>query len=304
VESFPGMGVAVFHHWFDHFTGAGSGARTLEVIRRSPAVDERPWPLVFVHGAFTAAWCWDEYFLGHFAEHGFEATAISLRGHGGSDGGEALHMHSIADYVADVESVIRECSRPPVLIGHSMGGFVVQKLLERMRLPGAALMASVPPGGLATPVMRLFMTQPLLFGQISLMHWAGPGAVDIETARRAVFSDGLDRQRVQEFAHRMQGESQRAILDMTVFNLPAPASVAPTPTLVLAAADDALFSVNENRYTASVYDAEFTVIPNIAHAMMLEPHWQAAAAALEDWLERLATSESGRTTADWPSGRR
>jgi len=294
----------VFHHWFDHFTGAGSGARTLEVIRRGPAVDERPWPLVFVHGAYTAAWCWDEYFLSYFAERGYEATAISLRGHGGSDGGESLHIHSIADYVADVESVIGECSRPPVLIGHSMGGFVVQKLLERMRLPGAALMASVPPGGLATPVMRLFMTQPLLFGQISLMHWAGPGAVDIETARRAVFSDGLDRQRVQEFAHRMQGESQRAILDMTLFNLPSPAAVGPTPTLVLAAADDALFSVNENRYTASVYDAEFAVIPNIAHAMMLEPHWHSAAVALGDWLARLATSESARTAVDWPSGRR
>ena len=297
-------GMHVFHHWFDHFSGVGSGARTLEIIRRSPIRDERPWPLLFVHGAYTAAWCWDEYFLDYFASRGFDATALSLRGHGGSSGSESLHMHGILDYVADLESVVADFERPPVLIGHSMGGFVVQKLLERLDLPGAVLMASVPPGGLATSVMRLFMTQPLLFGQISLMHWAGPGAVDLDTARRAVFSDALDRERLREFAYRMQGESQRAILDMTVFSMPSPAALSGTPTLVMAAEDDALFSVNENRYTANLNDAEFVVIPDIAHAMMLEPHWERAAAALADWLERLPTSETDQTVVDLPSDRR
>jgi pimeloyl-ACP methyl ester carboxylesterase len=37
---------------------------------------------------------------------------------------------SLADYVDDVKSVVRSLPSTPVLIGHSMGRFVVQKYLE------------------------------------------------------------------------------------------------------------------------------------------------------------------------------
>jgi alpha-beta hydrolase superfamily lysophospholipase len=42
---------------------------------------------------------------------------------------------------------------PPVLLGRSMGGLVVQGVLERYRAaPAAVLLASAPPGhGLAVP---------------------------------------------------------------------------------------------------------------------------------------------------------
>ena len=43
-------------------------------------------PLLFVHGAYCAAWVWEEYFLPWFAQRGWNATAISLEGHGDSRG--------------------------------------------------------------------------------------------------------------------------------------------------------------------------------------------------------------------------
>lgn len=58
----------------------------LEIISRKPASSARPTPLLFVHGAWHAAWCWAEYFLDYFAAHGYESSALSLRGHGGSEG--------------------------------------------------------------------------------------------------------------------------------------------------------------------------------------------------------------------------
>jgi pimeloyl-ACP methyl ester carboxylesterase len=43
-----------------------------------------------------------------------------------------------------VTSIVTALPAPPVLIGHSMGGFVVQKYLEKYQAPGAVLMCAVP----------------------------------------------------------------------------------------------------------------------------------------------------------------
>ena len=99
-------------------------AHDLEVIARKGDGESANPPLLFVHGSCHAAWCWDEHFLGFFAEHGYDAYALSLRGHGTSGGGERLRWTSIADYVADVEQVAAELPRPPVVIGHSLGGYL------------------------------------------------------------------------------------------------------------------------------------------------------------------------------------
>ena len=53
----------------------------LEIFRRSPSGKAKSkHPIVFVHGAFTGAWCWNEHFLTWFADKGFETVSFSLRG--------------------------------------------------------------------------------------------------------------------------------------------------------------------------------------------------------------------------------
>ena len=69
----------------------------LEVLCRMPAGEARPTPLLFVHGAYTAAWCWDENFLPWFAEQGYAAYAVSLSGHGASRGRAYLDSFSISE---------------------------------------------------------------------------------------------------------------------------------------------------------------------------------------------------------------
>ena len=74
----------------------------LEVLSSTPVGRLKPVPLLFIHGAFTGAWCLQEHFLPFFAEAGYAAYAVSLSGHGNSRGKEYLDHLSIADYVADV----------------------------------------------------------------------------------------------------------------------------------------------------------------------------------------------------------
>jgi pimeloyl-ACP methyl ester carboxylesterase len=53
----------------------------IEVIDKGCVSESRPVPLHFVHAAWHAAWCWDEHFLSFFADKGYRALAVSLRGH-------------------------------------------------------------------------------------------------------------------------------------------------------------------------------------------------------------------------------
>src|SRR6516225_3592642 len=81
------------------------GGRMLEVIDKGSATESHPVPLVFVHGGAHGAWCWDDHFLDFFANNGYRAIALSLRGHGGSPVSKPLNKCTIADYVDDVRSV-------------------------------------------------------------------------------------------------------------------------------------------------------------------------------------------------------
>jgi pimeloyl-ACP methyl ester carboxylesterase len=80
----------------------------LEVIDKGATSASHPHPLLFVHGAWHAAWCWDEHFLPYFADRGYRAVALSLRGHGGSATPKPLRALSFTDYIEDIA-----CPRPP-----------------------------------------------------------------------------------------------------------------------------------------------------------------------------------------------
>ena len=48
----------------------------LEIRKRVPASGTRKPPLVFVHGGYCDAWCWEPYFLPWFASRGYPSYAL------------------------------------------------------------------------------------------------------------------------------------------------------------------------------------------------------------------------------------
>ena len=255
----------------------------LEVIEKGSCSASHPVPLLFVHGAWHAAWCWDEHFLGFFADKGYRALAVSLRGHGNSPTSKPLGSCSIADYVEDVGEVADSLPTTPVLIGHSAGGFVVQKYLESHDAPAAVLVASTPCRGLFRCLTRLMRRHPWLTTRMivtgkSLPRFNSPGL-----AREAFFSAKTPESHVRRYAARLQDESARVGRDQLLLNLPKPKRVR-TPLLVLGAADDACFSPKEVRATARAYGTEAEIFPDMGHDMMLEPGWTAVAERIDTWL--------------------
>lgn len=273
--------------------GLGDPELKIEVISRRPRRPSKHPPLVFVHGAYGGAWIWDHHFLPFFAERGYEAHALSLRGHGESGGWEQLAFARLSDYVADLEQVALAMPRPPVLIGHSMGGMVVQKYMHAHPTPAAVLMAAVPPHGLIGTFYGMAFTNPRLFYELSMIQAFGPWMADTASVRRALFSEDCPDHVIDAILPRLQAESQMVILDLVGLDLPPsmPSAELKTPVLVLGAESDAFVFRGGLEATAATYGTEAEIFPNMAHAMMLEPGWRAVAERICGWLEATLGSE-------------
>ena len=260
-------------------------ALDLEVIARKAEGGSGYPPLLFVHGSCHAAWCWDEHFLPYFAGRGFDAYAVSLRGHGESAIRGSLRWTSIAGYVADVEQVAADLPREPVVIGHSLGGFVVQKYLERHQAPGAVLVAPAPAVGMLSASTRMSWQDPLLSLRLLLSMEPYTMFATPERARRLLFSPDIDGDTLQRHWSRLGRESFRSWLQMLTTR-PDAEPICRTPILILAGGGDRLIPESALRRTADRYRADLTLIPDTAHDIMLEANWEQAAEAMLDWLKR------------------
>ena len=256
--------------------------RMLEVIEKGTAGAAHPVPLLFVHGAWHAAWCWDEHFLDYFAGRGFRAVALSFRGHGKSQTTKPLRDLSFDDYIEDLTAVARSLPTPPVVVGHSMGGVITQMYLATNDAPAAALMCSMPPQGYLRSGLRWMRRHPWHFAKLTVAGESLPYVSTPELGRERFFSPGTPEELVRSYAARLQEESARCGRDGLV-KLPRPARVK-APVLVMGATEDGAVTPAEIRATARAYGTEPTFFEGMGHDMMLEPGWEAVAQRLENWL--------------------
>lgn len=261
------------------------GRTRLEVISRDGDPAGRFPPLLLVHGGWHGAWCWDRGFLDRLADQGFEVHALSLRGHGESAGRERLRTTRVRDFVDDIEEVASSLRAAPIVIGHSMGGFLTQKLMERRTLPGAVLLASMPPEGVAALVGKLFRTDPVGALQANLTLHLKTVVSTPERVKRLFFSDRMPDADVDRFTAQLGDEAFLAYVDMLFADLCKPATGA--PVLVLGAGNDAVFPVETMHRIASIYGTEAIIFPAMAHDMMLEPGWEKVADAIADWARKI-----------------
>jgi pimeloyl-ACP methyl ester carboxylesterase len=255
----------------------------LEVVVTEPNVDAGQPPLLFVHGAWHASWCWTEHFTDYFSDIGYRSYALDLTGHGASPGN--LRTARIDRYVTDVRRVAIELPSSPVLVGHSMGGLVVQQYLARYRATAGVLMAPVPSIGAIGATWRVATRHPLAFLRANATLTLGPIVDEPDRAISLLFGPDMDPEDARLYATRLQDESYLAYLEM-IFELPRPSRVH-DPVLVLGASQDAIFSPSEIHATARAYGTEAIIFPGMGHDMMLEPAWRDVADAMAIWIGKL-----------------
>lgn len=136
-----------------------------ELIDKGHCTAAHPVPLLFVHGGWHAAWCWNEHFLDFFADEGFQAVAVSLRAHGKTATSQRLRTCSIADYADDVKAAAANSSTPALAREHRFCAHtperVVADCVARLQPESAQAMREMlfgvrpNPGVISTPMLVL-----------------------------------------------------------------------------------------------------------------------------------------------------
>src|SRR6266511_1551657 len=131
-------------------------------------------PLMLIHGAWLAANSW-ENFAQYFESRNFAVSAPEWPRKQGDveelrKGAEVLKGLGITEIVDHYEEQIRALDEPPVLIGHSFGGLIVELLLDRgVGRAGVAISPAPPKGILVLPFSSLKAASPAL-GHPSKWH--------------------------------------------------------------------------------------------------------------------------------------
>lgn len=124
-------------------------------------------PVLFVHGLWLHSTSWQRW-VDHFTARGFVAyapgwpsdaeTVAETRANASALGGVGIEQ-----ITERYRQLIAHLDRKPVLIGHSFGGLIVQKLLgENLGAAAVAIDAAQGKGVFALPLVQLWNALPVL----------------------------------------------------------------------------------------------------------------------------------------------
>jgi alpha-beta hydrolase superfamily lysophospholipase len=262
--------------------------------------------LMLIHGAWLSSQSWDT-FAGYFRGHGFSVSAPEwprkagdveqLRAQAGDVAG--LGLTEIVDHY---EQQIRALPAPPVLIGHSYGGLIVELLLDRgLGRAGVAISPAPPKGILALPFSTLKAAAPAL-AHPSRWHGVVPltleeftyGFVNTFSAEDA--SAAYDKYAVPETGQIFYEAG------FANFHLHPPTEVHfksgdRAPLLIIGADKDhtvpaSLSHKQYERYESSPARTDYLEFKGRPHLMMVAEGWEEIAGAIEKWISEVGVGSA------------
>ncbi|MGF1619109.1 MAG: alpha/beta hydrolase [Rhodomicrobiaceae bacterium] len=259
----------------------------LELLSAQPSGQKKNVSILFIHGVCLGAWCWEPHFLPFFAQAGYPAYALSLRGHGRSDGHERIQHWQLRDFADDLAWAMHGIDGPVIVAGHSMGGGVVQHYLRQGRkAAGVVLLASAPPHGLMRASVSMYQRNPTLWDELYTSQGKPISHIDLGIIENGLFSEpDLSPERMDTL-RRLGQPAVRASLELMGWPPFAPLPWMAPPMMIVGGERDELIPPADVFLTGAYYGINPKIIPGSAHAIMLDTHWRQAAELITAWLER------------------
>ncbi|KAJ9147349.1 hypothetical protein P3X46_029523 [Hevea brasiliensis] len=262
-------------------------------------------PLVFVHGSYHAAWCWAEHWLPFFSSCGYDCYALSLLGQGESDGPVGSFAGSLQTHAGDIADFIQKTLKlPPVLLGHSFGGLIIQYYIANIRnkqfiemkklypdLAGAVLVCSVPPSGNSGLVWRYLFSKPIAAFKVTRSLAAKAFQTDLSLCKETFFTSTMEDNLVMRYQELMRESSRMPLFDLRKLNASLPVPSVPKSSmkvLVVGASDDFIVDAEGLHETGRFYGVSPICVEGVAHDMMLDCSWEEGAKVILSWLNGLS----------------
>ena len=255
-------------------------------------------PLMLIHGAWLSSRSW-ENFSEYFRDRGFDVSAPEWPRKQGdveelredADAIEGLGLNEIVDHY---EAQIRTLDEPPVLIGHSFGGLIVELLLDRgLGRAGVAMSPAPPKGILVLPFSSLKAAAPALAHP---SKWHGIVTLTPEEFTYAFVNTFSPEDAAAAYEKYAVPESGQIFYEagFANFHLHPPTEVHfkkedRAPLLIVGAEADhtvpaSLSKKEYEKYEKSDATTDYIEFPGRPHLMMVAEGWEEIAAGIETWL--------------------
>ncbi|MDD3762006.1 MAG: alpha/beta hydrolase [Nevskiales bacterium] len=170
-------------------------------------------PVVLIHGMWCTGANWDRV-RSLMEPRGYDCFAPSLPAHDPTpDQPIDVARLSLRDYLAELEHQVaeRRYDRPPILIGHSMGGLLAQQLACRVQPLALVLLTPAPAWGIgALRWANLLAFAPWMFGGA---FWRNSHKPSFPNAVRSAFN-GVPQNRHRHLYEALVHESGRAAYEI------------------------------------------------------------------------------------------
>lgn len=254
-------------------------------------------PVVLIHGTNAGPWTM-ENFADFFARKGFTCTSPAYRYHNmppSDKTAENLVGISIADYVEDIGAAIAALDSPPILVGHSLGGVVAQKLASKglakaiVLLNGSVNWGVLPTTDAERALGKMFMSAGAF--------WESTLLPDFETMAKFGLNK-LDPDKQHQVFDRLGPESGRVMFELFfwIFDQNQTTKIdygaVQCPVMMVSGSEDLAIPPSTARIIAERHgpNTNFQVVEGFGHYLTLEPEWEKIAALCADWMIKQSAS--------------
>jgi pimeloyl-ACP methyl ester carboxylesterase len=255
-------------------------------------------PVLFIHGLWLHASSWDPW-IEVFEAAGYEPQTRGWPGDGPTvqasrENPDAIGDHGIDDVVAHFAGIIEQLPTAPILVGHSFGGMIAQKLLGQDRAVAAiAIDAAQIKGVLPVPLSALKATLPVFKNPANKNR-----AVSLTAEQfRFAFANAVSEKESQElYEHWTIPAPGRPLFEAASanFNPHSPAKVATGnenrgPLLLITGGKDHTVPESVTRSTLKQYRHSEAVTDIVkfddrSHSLTIDSGWREVADACLTWL--------------------
>ncbi|MBL0739868.1 alpha/beta hydrolase [Chryseolinea lacunae] len=251
--------------------------------------------IVFITGAFITHLCWDNW-IPHFESQGYKVIvpqwpnktddAEAMRNAHPNPAVASTRLAALTDYFAGIVSQQQE---KPILIGHSIGGLIVQLLVQRELAALGVAIHSVPPQGLITFNLSFlkagwgplgFFTPVKVPFLMSFKQW------------QFAFTNGMSmEEQTQTYYKLATPESKLLVRDTITAAAKVDFGKAHAPLLFLAGAKDhtipaSLNYSNYKKYTEISSVTDYKLFESANHAVLVQACWKEKATYILNWIKR------------------
>jgi len=226
--------------------------------------------LIFVHGMLSNADVWHP-FINYFNERDFSCKAVNLK--------DGLNLRKVRfqDYVDKVKAMATE---DDIVIGHSMGGLIVQKVAEATNIKcGVAICSAAPKG---VKFRGGIVLSSAKFAPKVIM--GRPFKEDYRYVRKYMLA-GIEEEKAKSIYEELEEQSAIVTYELGMNRIAIDEKKVRCPLLFIATKQDGICNPDFVKRLAEKYNAEYRLYDG-CHHFFCNSNWREIAKGVHNFITK------------------